>query len=69
MIIRRTGKSYSELIQAKRMEKACEMLAYTDKTIVRIAELTGYADQFYFSKVFKRVFGMSPNAYRKKMKK
>ena len=69
MIIRRTGKSYSELIQAKRMEKACEMLAYTDKTIVRIAELTGYADQFYFSKVFKRVFGMSPNGYRKKMKK
>ena len=38
------------------------------ETIVAIADRTGYADQFYFSKLFKRTFGLSPNAYRKKMK-
>ena len=50
------------------MEKACELLACSQETIVAIADRTGYADQFYFSKLFKRTFGLSPNAYRKKMK-
>ena len=68
LVRRKTGKTYSELVQEKRMEKACELLACSQETIVAIADRTGYADQFYFSKLFKRTFGLSPNAYRKKMK-
>lgn len=63
-----TGKTYSELLQEKRMEKARELLAYTRKTMVEIAEETGYADQFYFSKTFKKSHGISPNEYRKRNK-
>ena len=60
----RTGLTYSELIQNRRMEKAREYLAYSDESVVEIAEKCGYADAFYFSKLFKRVMGMSPRAYR-----
>lgn len=66
MIRKQTGKTYSELIQERRLEKACELLTYSDETVAAIAEMTGYSDPFYFSKQFKRAFGMSPNAYRKK---
>lgn len=66
IIRRQTGKTYSELLQEKRMEKARELLTYSDETILSIAERTGYADQFYFSKLFKKLYGLSPNAYRKK---
>ena len=69
MIKRKTEKTYSELISARKLEKACELLTYSGETIVRIAELTGYSDQFYFSKQFKKAFGESPNSYRKRMQK
>lgn len=68
LIRKHTGKTYSELIQEKRMEKARELLCYTDATVAAIAEEIGYSDQFYFSKLFKKLFGQSPNAYRKKVR-
>ena len=69
LIKRKTEKTYSELISMRKLEKACELLTYSGETIVHIAELTGYSDQFYFSKQFKRAFGESPNAYRKRTQK
>ena len=69
LVKKHTEKTYSELISEKRLEKACEYLTYSGESIVRIAELTGYSDQFYFSKQFKRAFGESPKAYRKRTQK
>lgn len=68
LIRRSTGKTYSELVQEKRMDKARELLAYSDKAVMDIAIEVGYSDQFYFSKLFKRLWGMSPNAWRKHMR-
>ena len=65
LIRRRTGKTYSELVQEKRMARAKELLAYTEIAVMDIAIEVGYSDQFYFSKLFKRLWGMSPNAWRK----
>ncbi len=65
---RQTGKNYSELLLERRMERARELLVYTDKTITEIAEETGYTDLFYFSKTFKKNNGVSPNEYRKEQK-
>jgi two-component system, response regulator YesN len=65
---RQTGKNYSELLLEQRMERARELLVYTDKTITEIAEETGYTDLFYFSKTFKKNNGVSPNEYRKERK-
>ncbi|MGN1020037.1 MAG: helix-turn-helix domain-containing protein [Aristaeellaceae bacterium] len=65
LIRRRTGRTYSELVQEMRMDRAKELLAYSGKAVMDIALEVGYSDQFYFSKLFKRLWGMSPNAWRK----
>lgn len=66
IIKRETGKTYSELIQQKKLEKAKELLKYSQKTVGQIAEETGYSDYCYFTKTFKRLTKMSPSEYRKK---
>ena len=55
-------KSY---ITYLRLNKAREMLRTTALPVCRIANLCGYEDEFYFSRLFCRRFGMSPMAYRK----
>jgi len=37
--------------------------------MAKIAEQTGYLDSFYFSRVFKKHFGMPPSTYRSTYKK
>ena len=49
------------------MEKAQELLIHTQKKIKEIAFLVGYKDELYFSKVFARLYGMSPSKFRKTM--
>ena len=49
------------------MEKAQEFLIHTQKKIKEIAFLVGYKDELYFSKVFARLYGMSPSKFRKTM--
>ncbi|WP_019421553.1 response regulator transcription factor [Paenibacillus sp. OSY-SE] len=48
-----------------RMEKAKSLLAHTDMPIIKIAELVGYSDENYFSKVFRKHQGLPPLKYRK----
>lgn len=47
-----------------RMERARDMLAGTGATLREIADATGYADSYYFSRAFKRQYGLSPLQYR-----
>lgn len=68
LIRKHTGKTYSELVQDRRMEKAKELLAYSEAAVMDIAVEVGYSDQFYFSKLFKRLWGLSPAAWRKKVR-
>lgn len=48
-----------------RLTLASYLLRETDKTIAQISEEVGFSDQLYFSKMFRRVFLVSPRAYRK----
>jgi len=48
-----------------RIEKACMRLKTSSQSILEIAESVGYMNQFYFSKEFKRLTGMTPSEYRK----
>jgi two-component system response regulator YesN len=47
------------------MKKAVELLNATDLSILEISEQLGYETQHYFSKVFKKTMGVSPNQYRR----
>ncbi len=51
-----------------RLNAACEALVSTNNTIAAIALKTGFYDQSYFAKQFKRQFGISPLKYRQKYK-
>jgi YesN/AraC family two-component response regulator len=51
------------LIRA-RIEQACCLLDLTTLSIKEIAAKAGYADPYYFSRLFKKVTTCSPIAYR-----
>lgn len=59
-----TGSSpYQHYLHLK-MERACHLLDVTDQSIATIAESLGYEDPYYFSRVFRKIMGMSPARYR-----
>lgn len=51
------------------MVNAQSLLENTDYKIGEIAEIVGYDNQLYFSRVFRKEYGVSPAQYRKKMEK
>lgn len=64
-----TGRNISDYIAHVRNEKAKLLLANPNFKIVQIAQMVGYQDEKYFSKVFKKMNHVSPNEYRKALNK
>lgn len=58
------GLSPGQYINQLRMRKAAELIRNTDKKMSEVAGIVGYADQYAFSKAFKRTFGESPTDFR-----
>ncbi|KLU59813.1 HTH-type transcriptional regulator YesS [Peptococcaceae bacterium CEB3] len=61
-----TGETVMEFLTALRMAKAKEFLKKTNQPVSQVAGTVGYSDPNYFSRVFKRRFGMAPSEYRAK---
>ena len=61
---RETGVSLIKYIAGHRVERACALLRDTNLKITDIAARVGYDDPYYFSRLFKRVIGVPPSAYR-----
>ena len=47
-----------------KMQRACRFLTLTTLSIKEIGSRLGYSDQYYFSRIFHKVMGTSPIAYR-----
>jgi len=62
---RRMGYAPVQYFLQLKIQYACQYLSFTDMSIGEIAEELGYADQFYFSRLFKKLTGRSPLVYRK----
>jgi AraC-like DNA-binding protein len=61
---RATGYSPIDFFNRMRVRRAIELLEDTTLRMKEVAALLGYADQFYFSRVFKSVNGVAPSEYR-----
>lgn len=61
-----TNKSPIQLISSVRLHRAKELLLGSDETIAEIAFETGFSSPSYFSKCFKKEFGVSPSALLEK---
>ena len=59
-----TGKSFSELLNHIRIEEAKKLLKDPSLRIGDISEEVGFMDVAHFSKVFKKLEGISANEYR-----
>jgi len=48
-----------------RVQRASELLADPQSSIKKVAELVGYSDRYYFSRVVRQVMGVPPGEYRR----
>lgn len=63
-IKKRTGKTYTELVQAKRLNQAAYLLTTTTQSVMEIALAVGYDNISYFHRIFQNRFRMTPRKYR-----
>ena len=59
-----TGSSFKEYLNMVRVEESKRLLTNTNYSVIDIAIATGFEDQSYFSKVFKKYTGLTPKQYR-----
>ncbi|MFC5649999.1 helix-turn-helix domain-containing protein [Paenibacillus solisilvae] len=64
--VRYTSRTPREVIIQRRVERACQLLIYEEKSVKQIAYTVGFSDENYFCRVFKVVKGVTATAYRKK---
>jgi AraC-like DNA-binding protein len=60
------GLSLKRWLDARRADRAGQVLAASDLPIAEVAARCGFADPFAFSRYFRRVTGNSPSAFRAK---
>lgn len=61
---RATGLTPMAYVRSRRMQVARELLSSETSSIAEVAKEVGFADPFHFSRVFNRLVGTSPSAYR-----
>jgi YesN/AraC family two-component response regulator len=59
-----TSRTFKELLQERRLEKAKELLQGSDLPIALIVEQVGYDNISYFYRIFKEKYGRTPKEFR-----
>lgn len=62
-----TGKSVTQYQNEKLIENAIELFKRENYNVAEVSEQLGFSNPFYFSRVFKKITGLSPSAYLKQM--
>ena len=66
---KKTGNSPIHYFNHLKIQKSCQYLYFTDMHIKEICVKTGFDDPYYFSRIFKKLMGLSPSKYRSNHKK
>jgi len=64
LIRRQTGKTFTQLVQEKRLTQAAFLLKSTRQNVDDVALAVGYENISYFHRIFKEAYGLSPRQYR-----
>lgn len=64
LLKRHLSTTFTAYLTGVRVEKAKELLRFSDLLVLEIAEKCGYRDVYYFSHIFKKATGESPKKYR-----
>ena len=59
------GVTIGAYIQREKIERAKNLLRYSDRSLFEISEYLGFSSQSYFGRIFKKATGMTPKQYRK----
>lgn len=63
-IRRKAGKTYTELVQEKRLKQAIFLLRSTNRIVAEISEAAGYENVSYFHQIFTATYRATPGQYR-----
>lgn len=64
VVKRETGRTVLEWISERRLTEARRLLLDTDESVEAVARMVGFEDPAYFSRVFRRLNGRAPGAWR-----
>ena len=67
LIKKETNSTFAELLNKQRIKAAQQLLLSTNDSIEDICYTVGYSNVGYFYKVFRKLCGKSPKAYRKQI--
>lgn len=62
-----TGRTPVQHFLHLKIEYACQLLDSSGHSVAQVAEALGYDDSYYFSRLFSKVMGLSPSAYRARL--
>lgn len=65
---KRTGYSPVNYFNLLKIQQACQLLDFTDMKIKQICYKIGIEDNYYFSRLFSKIMGMSPRSYKAQKK-
>ncbi|MCV9387339.1 AraC family transcriptional regulator [Reichenbachiella ulvae] len=65
---KKTGYSPIHYFNHLKIQKACQILSFTDLSVKEISFQLGYEDPLYFSRLFKKTMNISPLQYRSEYK-
>lgn len=58
------GITFTDYLNQVRINRSCELLTNTSLSLIDVSLQAGFDDQSYFSKVFKKLKGITPKSYR-----
>ncbi len=64
MVKKLTGKTFTDLLQTKRLNQAAYLLTTTNLTVAEIGLAVGYDNLSYFHRIFFEKYNLSPKKYR-----